>query len=148
MTDPREPAAPTLRRAEGGGEPLISCRGLLGARVIRGGADLGKVADIIFTPLFDQIVGVEVRGRDAGPRFLPWIAATVEAGSAVEAQSPHALLSSTELAFYLDNGATLVDRLADPFDPIEDVLLDGEGTTLIVTSVPGRDPEDEGDGAL
>jgi hypothetical protein len=99
---------------------------LVGLPVRIGDVEVGRIADVILNRSFGHALGFVVAGRGAHRHFLPWVAARVE-GDHVATHSIFALLSTSELAFYLGHGAPLSGELPNR---VEDVLVDAEGDVL------------------
>jgi hypothetical protein len=109
--------------AEDAGRPR-SARHLVGMPVRIGDVDVGRVIDVLFNRSVGHAFGVAVDGHGPHRHFLPW-AAMGASGDHVEVRSVHALLTTTELVFYLDNGVSLEDELGRAV--FDDVLVDAEG---------------------
>lgn len=77
--------------------------------VLVNGLQVGRVIDVIFDPEHESVVGFEVRCEDRRHRFLPK-AAAIRNGSAIEVESPFALLDTDQLDFYRERGTTLRTR--------------------------------------
>ncbi|HET8743198.1 MAG TPA: PRC-barrel domain-containing protein [Gaiella sp.] len=108
---------------------------LVGLPVRIGDVEVGRIADVILNRSFGHALGFVVRGRGAHRHFLPWVAARVD-GDHVATLSIFALLSTSELAFYLDHGAPLSGELPGR---VEDVLVDADGDVLaLLDRVPRR----------
>lgn len=123
-----------------------STRDLVGMRVRIGDVVVGRIVDVLLNRSLGHVLGFVVEGRGAHRHFLPWVAGTVEDGHVV-ALSVFALLSTSELAFYLDNGLPLRDVLDTPHDGdgiLENVLVDRDGD---VVSIVHREPETNGNRA-
>jgi hypothetical protein len=104
---------------------------------------VGRIVDVLLNRSIGHVLGFVVEGRGAHRHFLPWVAGTVEDGHVV-ALSVFALLSTSELAFYLDNGLPLLDVVDAPHNGdgiLEDVLVDRDGD---VVSVVRRESEANG----
>jgi hypothetical protein len=112
-------------------------------RVRIGDVVVGRIVDVLLNRSIGHVLGFVVEGRGAHRHFLPWVAGTVEDGHVV-ALSVFALLSTSELAFYLDNGLPLLDVVDAPHNGdgiLEDVLVDRDGD---VVSVVRRESEANG----
>jgi hypothetical protein len=98
---------------------------------------VGRVVDVIYDADFGHALGFDVETRseqERRHRFLPWVAADVGANH-VEIRSVFALLSASELAFYVANGASLVAELwrTGPKDErLADVVVGREGRVVAV----------------
>jgi len=108
-----------------------STRDMVGLRLRIGDVVIGRVAEVLLNRSLGHVLGFVVEGRGAHRHFLPWVAGTVEDGHVV-ALSLFALLSTSELAFYLDNGLRLADALGDSRNGaiVEDVLVDRFGDVV------------------
>jgi hypothetical protein len=73
------------------------------------GIRVGRVTDVILDADNGRVVGFEVRCEDGRHRFLPRAAATSD-GSAIQINSPLALLDTDELDFYRRRGVSLRGR--------------------------------------
>jgi hypothetical protein len=82
---------------------------LLELIVVMKGIQVGRVVDVILEPEAGGIIGFEVRCEDGRHRFLPQ-AAAIRDDSAIEIESPLALLDTDQLEFYRRRGATLRTR--------------------------------------
>jgi len=104
---------------------------MVGLRLRIGDVVIGRVAEVLLNRSLGHVLGFVVEGRGAHRHFLPWVAGTVEDGHVV-ALSLFALLSTSELAFYLDNGLRLADALGDSRNGaiVEDVLVDRFGDVV------------------
>ena len=121
----------TLRESANGGPCLYGLRELVGLPVRIGDVDSGRISDVLLSRSLGHVLGFVVDDRGAPRHFLPWLASRVE-GDHVAALSTFALLSTSELAFYVDNGIPLSDELRQ----VDDVVVDGEGG--VVTLVARR----------
>ena len=111
-------------------------RSLIGTPVRVGDIAVGRVSDVVFDRDLARVVGLVVSTR--GDRhFLPWISVTREPGH-VAAGSVFAMLSTSELAFYLEHGIKLTDELGlgSPGSVPADVLVRGDG--MVVSLVHGE----------
>jgi hypothetical protein len=90
----------------------VALRRLIGLPVVVGGLGVGRTSDVILDPSLGHVLGFVVDVRGARRHFLPWVAVQVE-GDNVAMLSILPLLSSSELAFYLDNGLLLTDTLGE-----------------------------------
>jgi hypothetical protein len=104
---------------------------MVGLRLRIGDVVVGRVAEVLLNRSLGHVLGFVVEGRGAHRHFLPWVAGTVENGHVV-ALSVFALLSTSELAFYLDNGVRLADVLGASRNgaTLEDVLVDRFGDVV------------------
>jgi hypothetical protein len=82
---------------------------MLEQAVLVNGLRVGRVIDVILEPEHEGVVGFEVRCEDGRHRFLPK-AAAIQNGSAIEVDSPFALLDTDQLDFYRQRGLTLRTR--------------------------------------
>lgn len=82
---------------------------LLELTVVLKGIRVGRVIDVILEPKAGGVIGFEVRCEDGRHRFLPQ-AAVISHDSALEIESPLALLDTDQLEFYRRRGATLRSR--------------------------------------
>jgi sporulation protein YlmC with PRC-barrel domain len=82
---------------------------LLELTVVMKGIQVGRVVDVILEPKAGGVIGFEVRCGDGRHRFLPQ-AAAIREDSAIEIESPLALLDTDQLEFYRRRGATLRTR--------------------------------------
>jgi PRC-barrel domain protein len=115
-----------------------STRDLVGMRVRIGDVVVGRIVDVLLNRSLGHVLGFVVEGRGAHRHFLPWVAGTVEDGHVVTL-SVFALLSTSELAFYLDNGLPLREVLGAPPDGnriLEDVLVDRDGDVVSLVHRP------------
>jgi hypothetical protein len=122
-------------------EPLWPCsaRSLLARKVRVGDVNVGRVADVVVNRGVGHVLGLVVESRSGQLHFLPWVAARVEEEE-IAPVSVFALLSATELSFYLEKGIRLSHALDGPGaagSPLDDVLIDPDGD---VTSVVPRRP--------
>ena len=92
---------------------------LLGRSVRVGDVEVGVVASLLASRGLGYVFGLEVRGRDGHEHFVPWVAGDLD-GPGVQLRSVFSLLSSSELALYVDNGV----RLEEDRGPVL-VLRDG-----------------------
>jgi hypothetical protein len=126
-------------------EPLWPCpaRSLLARKVRIGDVTVGRVADVLLNRGVGHVLGLVVEGRSGQLHFLPWVAARVEDGH-VAPISVFALLSATELSFYLENGVRLIlalEGLGAAGSPLDDVLVDRDGdVTAVVPRRPAATP--------
>lgn len=81
-----------------------------------------------------HVLGFVVDGRGAHRHFLPWVAARLEEDH-VATLSIFGLLSTSELAFYLDNGARLSEELSGFVD---DVVVDRDGDVVSLVNATHR----------
>jgi hypothetical protein len=99
---------------------------LLGRSVRVGKVEVGTVTSVLASLELGYVFGLEVRGRDGHDHFVPWVAGDVAEGS-VELRSAFSLLSSSELALYVENGV----RVAQAGDSIlvseDGRIVDGAG---------------------
>jgi hypothetical protein len=86
----------------------VPVRGLVGRPLRIGAVDVGTVVDVLASPSLAYVFGLEIGGRDGHRHFVPWVA-TVVVDHHVALTSVHSLLSSSELALYVDNGLRLTD---------------------------------------
>ena len=70
---------------------------------------MATVADVLGSRDLSYVLGLEVRSREGQARFVPWIAADLD-GDSVRLFSVFALLSSSDLALYLDRGRRIGAR--------------------------------------
>ena len=98
----------------------LPARTLVGRPVRVGAVEVGTVTDVLASRSLGYVLGLEVRGEDGHERFVPWVAAVVQPDS-IALTSVFSLLSSSELALYVDNGLR-VSELE------EDVLVARDGT--------------------
>lgn len=115
-----------------------STRDVVGMRVRIGDVVVGRITEVLLNKSLGHVLGFVVEGRGAHRHFLPWVAGTVEDGHVVTL-SVFALLSTSELAFYLDNGVPLADVLDAPRDGngiLDDVLVDREGDVASLVHRP------------
>jgi sporulation protein YlmC with PRC-barrel domain len=82
---------------------------LLELTVVLKGIQVGRVVDVILEPKAGGVIGFEVRCEDGRHRFLPQAAATRQ-DSAIEIESPLALLDTDQLEFYRRRGVSLRTR--------------------------------------
>ena len=82
---------------------------LLELTVVMKGIQVGRVVDVILEPKAGGVIGFEVRCEDGRHRFLPQ-AAAIHHDSAIEIDSPLALLDTEQLEFYRRRGTTLRTR--------------------------------------
>ncbi|HEX3289800.1 MAG TPA: PRC-barrel domain-containing protein [Gaiella sp.] len=108
-----------------------STRDLVGLRVRIGDVVVGRISEVLLNRSLGHVLGFVVEGRGAHRHFLPWVAGTVENGHVVTL-SVFALLSTSELAFYLDNGVRLAEVLGTPRDGaiLDDVVVDRFGDVV------------------
>jgi hypothetical protein len=85
--------------------PIRACE-LLGKPVRLGAVEVGSVADVLASQGLAYVFGFEVLGQDGHTHFVPWVAADV-ATDAVFLTSVFSLLSSSELALYVDHGVRI-----------------------------------------
>jgi hypothetical protein len=107
-------------------------------RVRIGDVVVGRIADVLLNRSLGHVLGFVVEGRGAHRHFLPWVAGMVEDGHVVTL-SVFALLSTSELAFYLDNGLPLTSALGSPRNGsaiLEDVLVDRDGDVVSLVHRP------------
>ena len=97
--------------------------GFIGLPVRIGDVGVGRIRDVLFNRGFGHVLGFVVDGRGAHRHFLPWVAAAFEPDH-VQAKSVFALLSTSELVFYIDNGESLVGEVG------RDMLVDRDGDTI------------------
>jgi hypothetical protein len=92
---------------------------------------VGRISEVLLNRSLGHVLGFVVEGRGAHRHFLPWVAGTVENGHVVTL-SVFALLSTSELAFYLDNGVRLAEVLGTPRDGaiLDDVVVDRFGDVV------------------
>lgn len=93
---------------------------------------MGRVADVLLNRGVGHALGFVVEGRWGQLHFLPWIAARV-GDTDVAPVSVFALLSATELSFYLENGVRLTSALDGPGaagSPLDDILIDRDGDVI------------------
>jgi hypothetical protein len=98
---------------------------LVGLPVQIGVVRIGNIEDVICSRDLGHVLGLVVKPPSRGAAFVPWVAADVSADS-VSLKSVYALLSTTELALYLDNGVRLSQRLRDG-DGDGDLYVEREG---------------------
>jgi hypothetical protein len=113
-------------------------------RVRIGDVVVGRILDVLLNKSLGHVLGFVVERRGAHRHFLPWVAGTVEDRHVVTL-SVFALLSTSELGFYLDNGLLLADVMDDPRDGggiLDDVLVEREGDVASLVHRP-----DGGNGA-
>ena len=79
---------------------------LLGRSVLVGDVEVGTVASLLASRGLGYVFGLQVRGRDGHDHFVPWVAGNLD-GTGVQLRSVFSLLSSSELALYVDNGVRL-----------------------------------------
>lgn len=77
--------------------------------VVMKGIQVGRVVDVILEREKHGVIGFEVRCEDGRHRFLPRAAATSD-GTAIEIESPLALLDADQLDFYRRRGVSLRRR--------------------------------------
>ena len=109
-----------------------STRDIVGMRVRIGDVVVGRIVDVLLHRSLRHVLGFVVEGRGTHRHFLPWAAGLVEDGH-VATRSVFALLSRSELAFYLDNGLPLAGVLGAPRHGgaiLEDVLVDRDGDVV------------------
>lgn len=108
-----------------------STREMVGLRVRIGDVVVGRISDVLLNRSLGHVLGFVVEGRGAHRHFLPWVAGLLDDGH-VEALSVFALLSTSELAFYLDHGVQLADVVDAPRDGeiLEDVVVDRFGDVV------------------
>jgi hypothetical protein len=116
-------------QASGAADRPRSTRHLVGMPVRIGEVDVGRVTDVLFNRSVGHAFGVAVDGHGPQRHFLPWAAMTVSEDH-VEVRSVHALLTTTELVFYLDNGVSFHAELGRAV--FDDVLVDAEGDVSAV----------------
>ena len=98
-----------------------------------GDVEVGRVSDVLLSRSLGHVLGFVVHGRGARRYFLPWVAARVEEHH-VAALSILGLLSTSELAFYLDHGT----RLSEALRGLDDVVADRDGDVVgLLGSVAG-----------
>ena len=97
--------------------------GFIGLPVRIGDVGVGRISDVLFDRGFGHVLGFVVDGRGAHRLFLPWVAAALEPDH-VQAKSVFALLSTSELVFYLDNGVSLSGEVG------RDMLVGRDGDTI------------------
>jgi len=90
----------------------IPAESLIGRAVRVGAVEVATVTDLLATRGLAYVLGLEVRGRDGQRRFVPWVAAVVDR-DAIRLASVFSLLSSSELALYLDQGRRIAERAAE-----------------------------------
>lgn len=115
-----------------------STRDIVGMRVRIGDVVVGRIVDVLLNRSLGHVLGFVVEGRGAHRHFLPWVAGMVEDGHVVTL-SVFALLSTSELAFYLDNGLPLTGALGSPRNGgaiLEDVLVDRDGDVVSLVHRP------------
>ena len=105
----------------------------IGQQVRIGDVAVGRIRDVLVNRGFGHVLGFVVDGRGAHRHFLPWVAAEFETDH-VQAKSVFALLSTSELAFYVDNGESLA-RDGQP-----EMLVERDGDTVSDSSGLGRTP--------
>lgn len=123
--------------SDDGGWPC-STRDIVGMRVRVGDVVVGRIVDVLLNRSLGHVLGFVVEGRGAHRHFLPWVAGMVEDGHIVTL-SVFALLSTSELAFYLDNGLPLASVLGAAPDGgviLEDVLVDRDGDVVSLVQRP------------
>lgn len=116
----------------------LPIRSLIGTPVRVGDVAVGRVSDVVFDHDLARVVGLVVSTRGTHRRFLPWIAAT-RTPSHVATSSVLAVLSTSELAFYLEHGTKLSDelrRLDAHGSLLADVLVRRDG--MVVSLVHGE----------
>ena len=116
------------------GGSRFGLRELVGLPVRIGDVDVGRVTDVLLNRTLGHVLGLVVEGRGAHRHFLPWLAARVEADH-VSALSIFALLSTSELVFYVDNGSPLSEQLGRDVD---DVVVDAEGDVVTLVALGTR----------
>ena len=116
------------------GRCLFGLREVVGLPVRIGDVDIGRVRDVLLNRTLGHVLGLVVDGRGAHRHFLPWLAARVERDH-VSALSIFALLSPSELVFYIDNGTPLNEQLGRHVD---DVVVDAEGDVVTVVAPRAR----------
>jgi len=79
---------------------------LLNRRVVLRGIELGRVVDVILGEDGARPIGLDVRCRDGGHRFLPLVGASL-GEDVVEVDSPLTILDNEHLAFYRSHGRAL-----------------------------------------
>jgi hypothetical protein len=79
---------------------------LLNRRVVMRGIELGRVVDVILGEEDERPIGLDVRCRDGGHRFLPLAGASL-GGDDVEVDSPLTILENEQLDFYRSHGRAL-----------------------------------------
>jgi hypothetical protein len=110
-------------------------RRLVGTAVRIGDVDVGRISDVLLDRRLAHVLGFVVAGSGPhGRLFLPWVAAVVE-DDRVSARSTYSLLSTSELAFYVDNGLRLTDQLNAGLD---DLVVDRRGDVVSVSHGAGR----------
>jgi hypothetical protein len=77
--------------------------------VVMKGIQVGRVIDVILEREQRGVIGFEVRCEDGRHRFLPRAAAKSD-GTAIEIDSPLALLDTDQLDFYRRRGVSLRRR--------------------------------------
>ena len=82
---------------------------LLNRRVVTRGIELGRVVDVILDQA-GRPIGLDVRCRDGGRRFLPLATARIDK-EYVEVDSPLMLLETDQLDFYRFRGRALRSKL-------------------------------------
>lgn len=119
-------------------------RTLVGKPVRIGDVDVGRISDVLLNRSLGHVLGFVVDGRGAHSHFLPWVAARL-AEDHVATRSIFGLLSTSELAFYLDNGSRLSEELRGFVD---DVVVDRDGDVVSLVNarpkVHGRRPRVQG----
>lgn len=116
------------------GRRSYGLRALVGLPVRIGEVDVGRVSEVLLDRSLGHCLGFVLDSRGANRRFLPWVAARVERDH-VAALSAFALLSTSELAFYLDRGLPLSGELSGDIDDVE---VDREGDVVTVVARSGR----------
>lgn len=109
-------------------------RPLVGRPVRIGDVDVGRISDVLLNRSLGHVLGFVVDGRGAHRHFLPWVAARLEEDH-VATLSIFGLLSTSELAFYLDNGARLSEELRGFVD---DVVVDRDGDVVSLVNATHR----------
>jgi hypothetical protein len=99
-------------------QPPIRPRDLVGRPLRVGAVEVATVTDIIASRDVSYVLGLEVRVREGQERFVPWVAAEHDGGS-LTLFSVFALLSTSDLALYLDRGRRIGER--------DDVVIAGDG---------------------
>lgn len=107
---------------------------LLGRRLRVGSVDVGTVTDVLASRRLDYVLGLEIRGRDGHGHFVPWVAAVVEPDT-LTLTSVFSLLSSSELAVYVDNGLRLRECAPDAEVDREGLLAGPTGATATRRSI-------------
>jgi hypothetical protein len=79
---------------------------IVGRSVLVGDVEVGTVASLLASRGLAYVFGLQVRGRDGHDHFVPWVAGDLDGGG-VRLRSVFSLLSSSELALYVDNGVRL-----------------------------------------